>query len=130
MKFLPVIKQACDAVINVTTGGSVKMTIEERLAAPLRVSPEMCSLNMGSMNFALYPMADRYREWKYPWEEPYLRESDDNIFRNTFRDIETISRRLGKSPQRSTSTFPMLAGVACASLVRPPHRSRPSSSGT
>jgi uncharacterized protein (DUF849 family) len=96
MQFLPVIKQACDAVINVTTGGSVKMTIDERLAAPLRVSPEMCSLNMGSMNFALYPMADRYREWKYQWEEPYLRESDDNIFRNTFRDIETISRRLGK----------------------------------
>src|SRR6266567_4213592 len=57
MQFLPRIKQACDAVINITTGGSVIMTVEERIAAALAVSPEMCSLNMGSMNFALYPMA-------------------------------------------------------------------------
>src|SRR5712691_3803185 len=55
MEFLPRVKQACDAVINITTGGSVRMTVEERLAGPLQASPEMCSLNMGSMNFALYP---------------------------------------------------------------------------
>lgn len=96
MQFLPRIKQSTDAVINITTGGSVHMTIDDRLAGPLQASPEMCSLNMGSMNFALYPMADRYKKWKYDWEEGYLRGSDQNIFRNTFRDIETIYRRLGE----------------------------------
>jgi len=96
MQFLPRIKQSTDAVINITTGGSVHMTIEDRLAGPLQASPEMCSLNMGSMNFALYPMADRYKRWKYDWEEGYLRGSDQNIFRNTFRDIETIYRQLGE----------------------------------
>ena len=95
MEFLPRVKQACDAVVNITTGGSVRMTVEERLAGPLQASPEMCSLNMGSMNFALYPMADRYKKWKYDWEEGYLRTSDDNIFRNTFRDIEKIAKTLG-----------------------------------
>lgn len=96
MQFLPRIKQSCDAVINITTGGSVKMTVEERLAAPLVASPEMCSLNMGSMNFALYPMAARFQNWKYDWERDYLLGSDDNIFRNTFRDIEKISKLLGE----------------------------------
>ncbi len=96
MQFLPRIKQGCDAVINITTGGSVKMTVEERLAAPLMASPEMCSLNMGTMNFALYPMAARYKEWKYAWEKDYLIQSDDNIFRNTFRDIEKIYKLLGE----------------------------------
>ena len=96
MQFLPRIKQSTDAVINITTGGSVHMTIDDRLAGPLQASPEMCSLNMGSMNFALYPMADRYKKWKYDWEEGYLRSSDQNIFRNTFRDIETIYKQLGE----------------------------------
>lgn len=85
-----------DAICNITTGGSPRMTVEDRLAAPLDLSPEMCSLNMGTMNFALYPMADRYTDWKHAWEEPYLRGSDDYIFRNTFRDIATIYRRLGE----------------------------------
>ena len=71
-QFVPRIKQACDAVINITTGGSVTMTLEDRLAAATDLSPEMCSLNMGSMNFALYPMARRYKTWKYDWELPYL----------------------------------------------------------
>jgi uncharacterized protein (DUF849 family) len=96
MQFLPRIKQGCEAVINITTGGSVRMTLDERLAAPMVASPEMASLNMGSMNFALYPAAKRYKTWKYDWEEPYLLESDDNIFRNTFRDVETIYHRLGE----------------------------------
>jgi uncharacterized protein (DUF849 family) len=96
MQFLPRIKQNCDAVVNITTGGSVKMTLEERLAAPLLASPEMCSMNMGSMNFALYPAADKYKTWKFGWEEEYLRGSDDNIFRNTFRDIEKIYKQLGE----------------------------------
>jgi uncharacterized protein (DUF849 family) len=96
MQFLPRIKQACDAVVNITTGGSVTMTVEERIAAAVHCSPEMCSLNMGSMNFALYPMARRYKTWKYDWEENYLLSSDANIFRNTFRDIERISKLLGE----------------------------------
>ncbi len=99
MQFLPRIKQNCDAVINITTGGGITMGLEDRLAAAMRASPEMSSLNMGSMNFALHPLASRYKQWKHAWEEPYLRESDDYIFRNTFRDIETIYRRLGEGHQ-------------------------------
>jgi uncharacterized protein (DUF849 family) len=96
MQFLPRIKQATKAVINITTGGGHKMTVEERLAAPLQASPEMCSLNMGSMNFGLYPMLARYKEFKYEWERPYLENTDDLIFRNTFRDIERILKDLGQ----------------------------------
>jgi uncharacterized protein (DUF849 family) len=96
MQFLPVIKQATDAVVNITTGGGLGMTVEQRLAAPLRVAPEMCSLNMGSMNFAIHPMADKYSNWIFDWEEPFLRASDDFIFRNTFRDIETVVGELGE----------------------------------
>ena len=95
MQFLPRIKQATEAVVNITTGGGLKMTVDERLAAPLKLKPEMCSLNMGSMNFALFPVADRYKTWKHDWEEGYLRGTDDHIFRNTFRDIERIIRTLG-----------------------------------
>ncbi len=94
-QFLPRIKQACEGVINITTGGSVIMTVEDRIAAAAAFSPEMCSLNMGSMNFALYPMAARYKTWKHDWEEQYLLQSDQNIFRNTFRDIERIAKLLG-----------------------------------
>jgi len=96
MQFLPRIKEATDAVINVTTGGGLNMTVEQRLAAPLIAKPEMCSLNMGSMNFGIYPMADRYKNWKFDWEESYLRNTDDFIFRNTFRDIERILKMLGE----------------------------------
>jgi uncharacterized protein (DUF849 family) len=95
-QFVPRIKQACDAVINITTGGSVTMPLEDRLAAATDLSPEMSSLNMGSMNFALYPMARRYKTWKHDWELPYLLNSDQNIFRNTFKDIEHIAKLLGE----------------------------------
>jgi len=96
MQFLPRIKQATDAVVNITTGGAVTMTVDERISAAKRVSPEMCSLNMGSMNFALYPMARRYKTWKYDWEEAYLKNSDAYIFPNTFRDIEKVYKTLGE----------------------------------
>ena len=96
MQFLPRIKQSTNAIINITTGGGLNMTVEDRLAAPLVAKPEMCSLNMGSMNFGVYPMADRYKDWKFDWEEPYLRNTDDFIFRNTFRDIERILKMLGE----------------------------------
>ena len=96
MQFLPRIKQSCDAVINVTTGGGHGMTLAERLQGPLRAKPEMCSLNMGSMNFGLYPMLDRYKEFKYDWERQHLENSRDFIFRNTFKDIEEVLRELGE----------------------------------
>jgi uncharacterized protein (DUF849 family) len=96
MQFLPRIKQSTDAVINITTGGGQGMTVQDRLAAPLRASPEMCSLNMGSMNFGLYPMLDRYKDWKHAWEPQFLEASRDNIFRNTFKDIEFILKELGE----------------------------------
>jgi len=96
MQFLPRIKQACDAVINITTGGGHNMTVEDRLAAPMKASPEMCSLNMGSMNFGLYPMLNRYKEFKYDWEPKYLEMTRDFIFKNTFKDIERILKDLGE----------------------------------
>ena len=94
-QFLPVIRQRTDAVINITTGGAATMSVKDRLAAAARFKPEMCSLNMGSMNFALYPMAARFKTWKHDWEEQYLLQSNQNIFRNTFRDIERIAKLLG-----------------------------------
>ena len=97
MDFLPRIKQSCDAVVNITTGGGLNMTVDQRLAAPLVAKPEMCSLNMGSMNFGIFGLADRYKNWKSDWEEPYLRGTDDFIFRNTFRDIARILKDLGEA---------------------------------
>jgi uncharacterized protein (DUF849 family) len=96
MEFLPRIKQNCDAVVNITTGGGHGMTLDERLAAPRRASPEMTSLNMGSMNFGLYPMLERYKEFNHPWERTHLENSRDFIFRNTFKDIEYVLHELGE----------------------------------
>ena len=93
MEFLPRIKQSCKSVINITTGGGHGMTLDERLAGAMRTKPEMSSLNMGSMNFGLFPMLDRYSEFKYEWERKHLENSRDFIFRNTFKDIEHILRR-------------------------------------
>ena len=96
MDFLPRIKQATDAVVNITTGGGLGMALAERLAAPLRAKPEMTSLNMGSMNFGLFQIAGKIKEWKYDWEKPYLEGTKDFIFRNTFADIEHIIKELGE----------------------------------
>ena len=96
MKFLPRIKESCDSVINITTGGSLLATVDQRLAGPLKVEPEMCSLNMGTMNFGLFPIAKKFQNWKYDWEKPFLESSDDFIFRNTFRDITKIVKILGE----------------------------------
>lgn len=87
---LSVIKQRTNAVLNVTTGGSTLMSTEERLGPALHYKPEVASLNMGSMNFGLFPMLNRYKEFKHDWEENYLRGSNDRIFKNTFKDIEMI----------------------------------------
>ena len=96
MEFLPRIKQQSDAVINITTGGGHGMSLEERLAAPLKAKPEMCSLNMGSMNFGLFPILDKMKEFKWDWERQHLENSRDFIFRNTFKDIERILKDLGE----------------------------------
>ena len=93
--FLPIIKQSTDAVINISTGGSILNTIEERIAPAKWASPEMCSLNMGSINFSMHPLADRFKEWKFNWEEAYLRNSEGYIFRNTFKDIAFVAKELG-----------------------------------
>lgn len=127
MAFLPRIKQATDAVANLTTGGSATMTLDERLAAPLSAEPEMCSLNMGSMNFALYPAADRIKDWKYDWEKPFLEDSDDLVFKNTPRDIaHVITEMGGKRGARfefecyDLSHLYMLRHFADRELIKPP----------
>jgi uncharacterized protein (DUF849 family) len=89
-QFLPQIHASCDAVINLTTGGSPDMSVEQRLAAALRFKPEMCSLNMGSMNFAFHGMAAKVEKWKFPWEKKYIEDSEAFIFRNTFRDVARV----------------------------------------
>ena len=94
--FLPTIKASTSAVVNLSTGGSLRNTVAERIAPAERFSPEMCSLNMGSMNFSMHPLARRYKEWKFDWEERYLLESDNYIFSNTFRDIGLVARQLGQ----------------------------------
>ena len=96
-QFLPRIKQATDAVVNITTGGGLTMTMDQRLEGAMAARPEMASLNMGSMNFGIFPMAARDRDWKHDWEKPYLQGTDDFIFRNTFKDIEYILRNLGEA---------------------------------
>ena len=92
--FLPNIKQATDAVINISTGGSLHTSVEDRIAPANRFSPEMCSLNMGSINFSFHPLAKRYDDWKFDWEKDYVTNSDSYIFRNTFNDIGKVANTL------------------------------------
>jgi len=99
-QFLPKIKAASDVVINLTTGGAPTMGVEERLQPALRLAPEVASLNMGSMNFGLYEMIGRYKEFKHDWEKPYLAGSDERIFKNTFKDIAHILESCAKNETR------------------------------
>lgn len=94
--FLPRIKQATKAVVNISTGGAPGMAMDERLAASEWASPEMTSLNMGSLNVGLFPALDRIKEFKHDWEPKFLEMTRDGVFRNTFADIEAILNRLGK----------------------------------
>lgn len=96
MGFLPRIRQASDAVVNISTGGSSQMTLDERLAPARAARPEMCSLNMGSMNFGIFPLAARYDDWTHGWEKGFLEATRDVVFKNTFADIETILADLGE----------------------------------
>ena len=99
-RFLPVIKQRTGAVINLTTGGAPYMTVDERVLPAAQFKPEVASLNMGSMNFGLYPMLNRFKDFKHDWEKPSLEASVDLVFRNSFQDIEYALRRLGDTGTR------------------------------
>ena len=124
--FLKVIKQRTKAVINITTGGAPTMGIEERLRPCTTFKPEVASLNMGSMNFGLYPMLTRFKDFKHDWEEPYLAGSDDRIFRNTFKDIAGILTRCAENDTRfeiecyDIGHLYTLAHFAERGLVKPP----------
>jgi uncharacterized protein (DUF849 family) len=95
MEFLPRIKQSSDAVLNITTGGGLGMTLDQRLEAARRASPEVTSLNMGSMNFGIFQGAEKISQFKHDWERSYLESTRDFILKNTFADIETVIRDLG-----------------------------------
>ena len=99
-QFLPEISTASDVVINITTGGGLGMPLEGRTAAARRFEPELCSLNMGSMNFGLFPMLGRIGDFQHEWEPEYLEMTRDFIFKNTFKDIESIVSGLGAGGTR------------------------------
>jgi uncharacterized protein (DUF849 family) len=96
----PALAERTSAIINITTGGSSNMTIEERLAYPLLAKPEMCSLNLGSMNFSIHPVAEKITNWRYDWEKAKIEGMKDGVFKNTFADIEYIIENLGQSGTR------------------------------
>jgi uncharacterized protein (DUF849 family) len=127
MQFLPRIKQQTDAILNITTGGGLGMTMEERLAAAHRAKPEVTSLNMGSMNFGIWQLADKYTAWKNDWEKPYLAQTQDFVYSNTFKQIERTMRELGEGygTRFEFECFDMshlytLAHFAERGLVKPP----------
>jgi len=120
------IRDGSDVIINITTGGSPHMTVDERLAPAARFAPELASLNMGSMNFGLYPMLDRYPHLEHDWERQHLEASRDVIFKNTFADIERILATCGEAGTRfefecyDVAHLYTLAHMLDRGLVRPP----------
>lgn len=124
--FLRVIKQRSSVVVNITTGGAPTMSIEERVRPAATFKPEVASLNMGSMNFALYPMLSRYKTFKYEWERPYLEGSRERIFKNTFADIEYILTTCAENGTRfeiecyDVGHLYTLAHFADRGVVKPP----------
>ena len=125
-QFLPRIKQSTNAAINITTGGSPHMTVEERMRPAAVFKPEVASMNMGSMNFGLYPMLDRFSDFTHDWERAHLENSRDLVFKNTFSDIETIMRVGNDNGTRfefecyDISHLYNLAHFVQRRLVRPP----------
>jgi uncharacterized protein (DUF849 family) len=95
MQFLPRIKQQCKAVINITTGGGPGMSMAERLKAAHRAKPEMTSLNMGTLNFGVFGLADKHQEWKHEWEKPFLQSTRQGFQSNTFAQIEEVMVEVG-----------------------------------
>lgn len=125
-RFLPAIRQRCDVVVNITTGGAPFMTVEERVAPAAAFSPEVASLNMGSMNFGLFPMLRRYKDFRHEWEAAMLEGSRDVVFRNTYSDIAFVIDKLDRGGTRfefecyDTSHLHNLAWFWREGLVRPP----------
>lgn len=124
--FLQIIKQRSDCIVNLTTGGAATMTIDERLEPAAKFQPEVASLNMGSMNFGLYPMLDRFKDFNHPWEREYLEGSRDRIFKNTFSDIEMILTRCAANGTRfevecyDIGHLYTLAHFADRGIIKPP----------
>ena len=124
--FLKVIKQRSPAVINITTGGAMTMTVEERARPATQFKPEVASLNMGTMNFGLYPMLERYKEFKHDWERPYLEGSKSGFFKNTFADIEFILTECAENGTRfevecyDIGHLYTLAHMADRQIIKPP----------
>lgn len=124
--FLRVIKQRSDCVVNITTGGAPTMTVEERMRPVTHFKPEVASLNMGSMNFGLFPMLDRFKDLKHEWERPYLEGSRDRVFKNTFADIENILTACAENDTRfeiecyDIGHLYTLAHFVDRGLVKPP----------
>lgn len=126
MKFLPQIKQATNAAINITSGGSPYMKVEERVLPAQMLKPEVASLNMGSINFALFHLLDKYKDFKHDWEKPHLEATRDLVFRNSFKDIEFILKTCYENNTRfefecyDIAHLYNLAHFAERGLVKPP----------
>jgi uncharacterized protein (DUF849 family) len=125
-RFVSVIKQRSDCVINLTTGGAPGMTVDERVRPAVELRPEVASLNMGSMNFGLFPMLGRYKELRHDWERQHLENSRDLVFRNTFKDIEFVLKSCAEAGTRfefecyDTGHLYNLAHMLERGLVQPP----------
>jgi uncharacterized protein (DUF849 family) len=128
MQFLPRIKQSTNAVVNITTGGGLGMTMEQRLEGAVRAKPEVASLNMGSLNFNISGAAEKIKDFKYPWEKPYLESTKNFILSNTFAQIEQVMTTLGDNGAGAKFEFECydighlynLAHFAERGLVKPP----------
>jgi uncharacterized protein (DUF849 family) len=124
--FLKIIKKRSDVVVNLTTGGSPYMTVQERMQPAKVLKPEVASMNMGTMNFGLFPMLKRFKEFKHDWERPYLEGSKNLIFRNTYADLETVLTELSVNNTRyefecyDTSHLYNLAHFVERGLAKPP----------
>jgi uncharacterized protein (DUF849 family) len=124
--FLGVIKQRTPAVVNITTGGAMTMTVEERAKPAIEFAPEVASLNMGTMNFGLYPMLNRWKEFKFDWEREYIEGSRTGFFKNTFADIEYILTQCAENGTRfevecyDIGHLYTLAHMVDRGIVKPP----------
>lgn len=127
LPFLRTIKANSDAIVNLTTGGSPYMTVQERMRPAKELAPEVASMNMGTMNFGLFPMLKRFKEFKHDWERPYLEGTKDLIFRNTYGDLETVFTELAANETRyefecyDTAHLYNLAHFAERGLVKAPY---------
>jgi uncharacterized protein (DUF849 family) len=125
-KFLPQISQSTDAILNITTGGSPFMKVEERVLPTLKFKPELASLNMGSMNFGLFPLLKKYASFKHSWEKAHLENSTDLVFKNTFKDIEFVLNSCSNNGTRfefecyDTAHLYNLAHFVDRNFIKPP----------